>query len=109
MADESIVPRVSLIFSLLALAGSSMAVAVSWRAQRRTSSMPPAMAAAADGDDIEWRVTALERQIALLRVGVAARTADSAKGAPMAGDGCRDHPGGRGGGSGPAIGPARGA
>jgi HEAT repeat protein len=82
MAGESIVPRVALGFSLLALAGSSTAVAVSWT-HRRATSLAPAVAPVADADDVERRVTALERQIALLRVGVAARTADS-KGAPMA-------------------------
>src|SRR4051812_16618530 len=83
MADGSIVPRVTLLVSLLALAGSSVAVATSWRAQRRATSIAVAGAPAAD-EDVERRVAVLERQVELLRVGMAARVAVAARGAPAA-------------------------
>jgi hypothetical protein len=82
MAEGSIVPRVTLVVSLLALAGSSMAVAASWRAQRRATSPPPAEAVATDVEEVARRVTGLERQVELLRVGIATRAVSSTRGAP---------------------------
>jgi hypothetical protein len=78
MADQAIVPRVTLAVSLLALAGSSLAVAVSWR---RAPSMLP-VAPASESEDVERRLTALERRVDLLRVGVAARATEPTRGAP---------------------------
>jgi HEAT repeat protein len=77
MADSSVVPRLSLLFSLLALAVASVAVAGSWRAQRRG---PAAAAAIVDTEDLERRMTDLERQLELVRVGVAVRGVAQGKG-----------------------------
>jgi hypothetical protein len=82
MADSSIVPRLSLVFSLLALAGASAAVAASWRSQRRGSAPT---AAIVDTDDLERRMTDLERQLELVRVGVTVRAVAQGKGPPVAG------------------------
>ena len=84
MADSSIVPRLTLLFSLTALAVSSLAAASGWRAQRRTASAPPGVAPPADVEEIERRVTGLERHVELLRAGMAVRAAASGKGAPPA-------------------------
>lgn len=87
MADRSIVPRLTLWFSLLALAVSSLAVVAGWRAQRRTTAAPPGLLPASEGDEIERRVTGLERQVEILKAGMAMRAAASARGAPAAAPG----------------------
>jgi hypothetical protein len=86
MADSSIVPRLTLVFSLLALAVSSAAAATGWRAQRRIAAVPPAAAPEADVDveEVASRVAGLERQVELLRAGMSARAAAAARGAPPA-------------------------
>jgi hypothetical protein len=81
MAESSIVPRLSLVFSLLALAGAAVAVAGSWRTPPRSSEP---LAPAADAEDLERRLTALERQVELVRVGVVVRSVVPGKGAPGA-------------------------
>jgi HEAT repeat protein len=90
MADGLIVSRATLMVSLLALAGASAAMATSWRAQRRVTSMPTAGGAVGDGEEVERRLAALERQVELLRVDLATRASAAAlasvpgKGAPAA-------------------------
>jgi hypothetical protein len=79
MADGSIVPRTTLIVALLALAGSSVAVATTWRSQRRTTSTAAAAAPAGDLEDMERRVAGLERQVELLRLSAATRAAVAAR------------------------------
>jgi hypothetical protein len=82
MADSSIVPRLTLLFSLLALAVSSLAAASGWHAQRRTTPASPGLEPAGDVEAIERRVTGLERQLELLRSGLAMRAAASASALP---------------------------
>src|SRR5690242_835970 len=80
MADGSIVPRVTVVVSLLALAGSSVAVAARFGARRQPASVAGAGAAGADDEDVERRVSRQERQVELLRVGLATRAATSGPG-----------------------------
>ena len=77
MANSSIVPRLTLLFSVLALVVASAAVAVGWRAQPRAAAAPPGAAPGPDVEEVERRVTALERQVELLRAGLAVRAAVS--------------------------------
>jgi len=65
-----------LLFSLLALAVATVAVAGSWRAQRRG---PVAAAPIVDTEDLERRMTDLERQLELVRAGVAVRAVAQGK------------------------------
>jgi HEAT repeat protein len=81
MAESSLVPRVSLVFSFLALAGAAVAVAGTSRTRPRSSEP---LAPIADIDELERRMTTLERQVELMRVGVAVRSVAQAKGAPAA-------------------------
>jgi HEAT repeat protein len=82
MPDGSIALRGTLIVSLLALAGSSVAVATSWGARRRATSTPTAGPPSGDVEDVERRVRALERQVEILRVAVAARAVALGRAAP---------------------------
>jgi hypothetical protein len=90
MADGPMVSRATLIAAVLALAGSSAALATSWRYQQRATLVPAAGGAGGDVEEVEGRVTALERQVELLRVAIATRISVSgpasglAKGAPPA-------------------------
>jgi hypothetical protein len=83
MADSPLVPRLTVLVSLLALAGSSVAVASGWRAQRRNpAASPPAGASEGEVEDLERRLAGVERQVELLRAGLAVRFASQGKAAP---------------------------
>jgi HEAT repeat protein len=84
MTDSSIVPRLALLFSLLALVASSASAAAGWRGQRRTAPAPPGAPPAADVDEIDRRVIGLERQVELVKAALAVRVAVPARGAPAA-------------------------
>jgi len=79
MTNGSIVSRLTLLLSLLALFVSSAAVAAGWRAKRGIGSAPPGPDLHADFETVEGRVTGLERQVELLRAAVAVRAVASAK------------------------------
>jgi len=75
--------RLSLVFSLLALGGATVAVAMAGRG-RRVGVMPAALAGP-DVEALEERMTGLERQLELVRVGAAVRAAAPGRaGAPAA-------------------------
>jgi hypothetical protein len=88
MADGSMVPRFSLLFSLLAFAGSGVALAASWRVQHRAGG--PAPAAGPGVAELEDRMVGLERQLEVLRVGVALRSSAPTRLAPAAGPGAAE-------------------
>src|SRR5262245_64874 len=78
MAESSIVPRLSLLFSILALAGAAVAVAGSWRSRPRAAEPVPND----ETEDLERRLTVLERQVELVRVGTAVRSVAQGKEPP---------------------------
>jgi hypothetical protein len=73
-------PRLSLVFSLLALAGAAVAVAVA--ARGRHVGVVPMAVAGPDVEELEHRMTGLERQLELVRVGTAVRSAAQGRAAP---------------------------
>lgn len=81
MPEGSMLPRLSLVFSLLALAGAAVAVAVA--ARGRHVGVVPVAVAGPDVEELAQRMTALERQLELVRVGTAVRSVAQGRAAPM--------------------------